>query len=183
VFAGLLGGAGSMSLAPTATHVWGGYYEPDSLIWRSRWVTRAGIVESREALAFPGDPHRAVLLRRLLAPDADAQVRLLVDPRGNYDRAPATWERTGPGVWTGRTADLRLRLSGLRGRSRRTRHPAPALCWDLKVAAGQQLDIVLEISDRELPDDVPDADGAWRITETTWHGVGAGLDIGDRTGA
>ena len=39
------------------------------MIWRSRWVTDDGIVECREALAFPGDPHRVVLLRRIHAVD------------------------------------------------------------------------------------------------------------------
>ena len=55
--------------------VWGGFYEEGSLIWRSRWVTRHGIIECREALAFPGDPHRAVLLRRIIAVDGRRPVR------------------------------------------------------------------------------------------------------------
>ena len=183
VFAGLLGGNGHMSLTPIASHVWGGYYEPGSLIWRSRWVTRDGVVQSREALAFPGEPHRAVLLRRLLAPDTAATVRLLVDPRADYGRTSATWRRTGPGVWTGRTGELRLRLSGSRGWSRRTRHSAPALCWDLQLSPGQHVDIVLEVSDQDLPDDVPEAREVWRITEAAWHDVGARIDLGDRSEA
>jgi GH15 family glucan-1,4-alpha-glucosidase len=183
VFAGLLGGEGHMSVSPVATHVWGGHYEPGTLIWRSRWITRDGIVMCREALAFPGDPHRTVLLRRVLGPDHDARVRLLVDPRADYGRTSATWRRSAPGVWTGRTGDLRLRLSGLRGRPRRSRQPAPALCWDLQLSAGQHLDIVLEISDQDLPAEVPDATEVWRATETAWHEIGRDLDVGDRTAA
>src|SRR6201996_5887792 len=39
VFSGLLGGAGRYTVAPADPwHVWGGYYEPGTLIWRSRWV-------------------------------------------------------------------------------------------------------------------------------------------------
>ena len=34
--------------------------------------------------------------------------------------------------------------------------------------AGQQHDLVLELSDRPLPDGAPDADGAWRATEAAW---------------
>ena len=37
LFSALVGGEGSYSVTPTENHVWGGYYEPDSLIWRSRW--------------------------------------------------------------------------------------------------------------------------------------------------
>src|SRR6478609_8472088 len=60
VFTALLGGQASYAITPTEPYVWGGYYEPGTLIWRSRWVTQHGIIESREALAFPGDPHRTV---------------------------------------------------------------------------------------------------------------------------
>jgi hypothetical protein len=73
VFAALIGGAGGYAITPVDRYVWGGYYEPGSLIWRSRWVTTSGIIECREALAYPGDPHRAVLLRRVIALDGDAQ--------------------------------------------------------------------------------------------------------------
>ena len=72
LFATLIGGTGSYLVTPTERHVWGGYYEEGSMIWRSRWVTDAGMVESREALAFPADPDRAVLLRRVHALDAAA---------------------------------------------------------------------------------------------------------------
>ncbi|MDQ3827273.1 MAG: DUF5911 domain-containing protein, partial [Actinomycetota bacterium] len=63
VFATLIGGRGLYAITPTGRFVWGGYYEDGSLIWRSRWVTETGIIECREALAFPGDLDQAVLLR------------------------------------------------------------------------------------------------------------------------
>ena len=60
VFSALLGGQGGYAVTPADPwHVWGGYYEPASLIWRSRWVD-SGVVECRGALAIPADPHRAV---------------------------------------------------------------------------------------------------------------------------
>ena len=73
-FSGLLGGPGGYTIAPADPwHVWGGYYENGSLIWRSRWVGDTKI-ECREALAMPADPHRAVLLRRVEALDGPAKV-------------------------------------------------------------------------------------------------------------
>lgn len=53
VFSSLVGGQGSYAVTPTGRFVWGGYYEEGSLIWRSRWITENGVVECREALAFP----------------------------------------------------------------------------------------------------------------------------------
>jgi GH15 family glucan-1,4-alpha-glucosidase len=39
-FSGLLGGVGRYTVTPAGRwHVWGGYYETGSLIWRSRWVS------------------------------------------------------------------------------------------------------------------------------------------------
>ena len=76
VFSTLLGGPGSYALAPhEKRHVWGGHYEQDSLIWRSRWVTTTSVIESRDALAFPGDPSLVVVLRRVEAVHGDAHVR------------------------------------------------------------------------------------------------------------
>ena len=57
-FSGLLGGPGQYTVTPADPwHVWGGYYENGSLIWRNRWVGDTRI-ECREALALPADPHR-----------------------------------------------------------------------------------------------------------------------------
>ena len=75
VFTALIGGPARYAVTPAGRYVWGGYYEDGSMIWRSRWVTDTGIIECREALAFPGDPHRAVLLRRIIAVDGDAARR------------------------------------------------------------------------------------------------------------
>ncbi|MFE4056010.1 trehalase-like domain-containing protein [Streptomyces sp. NPDC059096] len=56
VFAGLIGGQGVCGVTPAGRLAPGGYYEEGSLIWRCRWATDEGVVECREALAFPGDP-------------------------------------------------------------------------------------------------------------------------------
>ena len=80
VFSALIGGYGGYAVMPTDRHVWGGYYEEGSMIWRSRWITDTGAVESREALGYPADPHRAVLLRRVQAIDAPATVTVSLQP-------------------------------------------------------------------------------------------------------
>jgi hypothetical protein len=89
-FSTLIGGTGVYAVTPAEpSFVWGGYYEPGSLIWRSRWVTTAQEIECREALSMPGDPHTAVALRRVLAIDGDTQVRVFFDPRAGFGRRPA----------------------------------------------------------------------------------------------
>ena len=66
VFSGLLGGRGAYAVTlRDERFTWGGHYEQGSLVWRSRWVTRDAVVECREALAFPGERDRVVLLRRV----------------------------------------------------------------------------------------------------------------------
>ncbi len=42
LFSSLIGGRGAYAVAPQTRFVWGGSYEPGSLIWRSRWVTEDG---------------------------------------------------------------------------------------------------------------------------------------------
>ena len=64
--------------------MWGGYYEPRSLIWRSRWVTDEATIECREALALPSIPDRAVILRRVLARQGTARVDVVLNPRANF---------------------------------------------------------------------------------------------------
>jgi GH15 family glucan-1,4-alpha-glucosidase len=52
VFSGLLGGRGTYAVTPADPwHVWGGYYEAGSLIWRSRW-SGSSRKECREALGM-----------------------------------------------------------------------------------------------------------------------------------
>ena len=67
VFSALIGGEGIHAVTPAAEFVWGGYYENGSLVWRSRWITRSGITECQEALAYPATPDRLVVLRRVVA--------------------------------------------------------------------------------------------------------------------
>lgn len=180
IFSSLIGGQGVYSVTPSAPHVWGGYYEPGSLIWRSRWVTHDGTVECREALAFPGDRDRIVLLRRVLAGPAPARLDVLLCPRGDYDSdAVRRWTRDGE-VWTGRAGGLRLRWSGAEAA-----RPAGsgALAMQMRLEPGAHHDLVLEIATGELPDRPPAAEREWQSTAAAWvdrvpalDGVRAAMD-------
>ncbi|MDQ6839618.1 MAG: DUF5911 domain-containing protein, partial [Actinomycetota bacterium] len=87
VFSSLIGGGGVYAVTPAGSRfVWGGSYEDGSLIWNSRWVTTTGIIECREALAFPADPATAIVLRRVTAVAGDARTRVVLDAQANFGR-------------------------------------------------------------------------------------------------
>ncbi|HEV7209828.1 MAG TPA: glycoside hydrolase family 15 protein [Mycobacteriales bacterium] len=166
VFSSLIGGHASYAVSPVGRYVWGGSYEDGSLIWRSRWITDSGILECREALAFPGEPHRAVVLRRIIAAQGDARVRVLLDPRAGFGRHPLRQHARDGGVWSGRAGDLHLRWSG--GEHAKTGPKGNALAMEFTLPAGAHHDLVLELSDQVLPAEPVDAGQAWVATEHTW---------------
>ena len=164
-FGGLLGGTGQYTVTPADPwHVWGGYYEDGSLIWRSRWVGDSRI-ECREALAMPADPRRAVLLRRIEAVEGPAEVTVVLDVRDGRGR-PATLSRHGD-LWAGQAGATRFRWSGA-GRARRV---AGGLRMSVKLKAGEHHDLVLEMSDCEFSDEAPDSGRCWAATEEAWSQV------------
>ena len=185
IFSSLIGGEGVYAVTPRDVHVWGGYYEPGTLIWRSRWVTHDGTIECREALAYPADDDRIVLMRRLLAGPTPARLDVLLRPRGNYDRDPVRrWTKDGE-IWTGRTGDLRLRWSG-----GETARPVGggALGMELRLEPGAHHDLVLEIATGELSDSPPAAERLWQSTVAAWvasvplpEGVRASSDVRHNT--
>lgn len=167
VFADLLGGRGRYAVtAADPRFVWGGFYQTGTLMWTSRWVTTRGIVHCRESLAFPGDPRRVVLLRRIEAVEGDATVNVTLDPRAGFGRRPLRELSHQDGIWRGRTGGLWLRWTGA-GRAR----PGPdgALAMSLRVPHGGHHDLVLEIADHNPEQGAPvDPDEAWRATERAW---------------
>ncbi len=167
VFAALIGGVSVFSVTPDQAYVWGGSYDEGTMIWRSRWVTTDGIVECREALAYPADPHRLVLLRRIHAIDRPAALTVSLEPRANYDASAMSDLHRHGEVWTARVGDLHLRVTGA-GDARPHAHRS-RLDLHLTVPAGAHHDLVLEISDRQLPDEPPAADVTWRATEAAWN--------------
>ncbi|WP_307806347.1 glycoside hydrolase family 15 protein [Streptomyces sp. FH025] len=166
VFAGLIGGSGTYAVTPVGRFVPGGYYEDGSLIRRGGWVTGNGEVECREALAMPADPHRSVLLRRLTAEYGPARVRLVLEPGTGFGPGrPGAAHRTDGG-WTIRSGRLWLRWAGA-GFAR----PGPGgqLTAELSLSPGEQLDLVLEVSDRRLDAPPPEPERCWRATERAWR--------------
>jgi hypothetical protein len=169
VFATLVGGGGVYAVTPQGRFVWGGYYEEGTLIWRSRWITGEGVVECREALAFPGDPHRIVLLRSVIAGRNPARVLVRLDPRAEFGRRGLRSIRHGRGLLAGRAGDLHVRWSGEVGGTRvRRAGRGSQLVLDLTVPAGACYDLVLEVSDQPLEGGPPDARTAWAQTEAAW---------------
>ncbi|HEV7167910.1 MAG TPA: glycoside hydrolase family 15 protein [Micrococcaceae bacterium] len=166
VFSSLLGGPGNFAVTPTDPHnVWGGKYEDGTLIWVSRWVTGTGIIECREALAYPGDPVRAVLLRRIQAVLGPASVRVTVDARANFGKHKMSRLSSEDGIWTARSGDLRVRLGGAA-----EAEPGPGgLEVVVELPQGKHHDLVLEISNQELPAEPVQAEPAWSATENAWH--------------
>ena len=166
VFSCLIGGPGVYAVTPEEPRfVWGGYYEGGTLIWRSRWITSSGFTECREALACPGDPHTAVVLRRVVALDGPARVRVVLDVRAGFGRYRMSQLKQADGVWTARSGPLRMRWSG--GGDATVRADG-ALELHLTLDPGAFHDLVLEISDQTLPRVPVQAPEAWLATETSW---------------
>jgi hypothetical protein len=170
VFSTLIGGEGVYAVTPAHTFVWGGYYEEGTLIWRSRWITVSGLTECRDALAFPGDRDRIVLLRRIIARDCPAEVEVVLDLRAGFGKhGLRSVKRDDHGAWTGRAGDLHVRWSGeVSGARVRRAGGASVLAMNLTVPAGQSRDLLLEVSADPLRDVPGEPDELWRATEDRW---------------
>ncbi len=168
LFSALIGGGGSYAVTPVDAHVWGGYYEPGTLIWRNRWVTRESIIECREALALPSRPARAVILRRLVACEGTARVRCTLRLRAHFGtRAPRAVRRDGD-TWVIEHDDVQVRWWG-GARALVPRADSTALVMELAVAPGEHHDLVMVIEPRgAAAEDAPAAERAWTETQAEW---------------
>ena len=167
VFSDLIGGRGNYVLRPTDERfVWGGNYESGSLIWRTRWVVGPDVVESREALAFPGERSCVVLLRRIEAVRGSAEVRVLLDCRAGFGSEQMNLRGCGDGAWEGRSGALHLRWNGVSNDA--TVRPDGAVEVRIRVPEGGHHDLVLEIGFNAPEGELPDADRLWRRTEDAW---------------
>ncbi|HEX2902221.1 MAG TPA: glycoside hydrolase family 15 protein [Jatrophihabitans sp.] len=168
VFATLVGGAGAYAVTPVDRHVWGGYYESGSLVWHNRWVTSDTAFECHDALARPADSHCAVILRRIVAGDKPARVRILLDVRAHFGQERMhELTRTADGCWTGHTGDLRFHWTGAAGA---VVDGDGQLALEITVPPGEHHDLVLQISDRQC-DGSLDPDQLWQRTRAAWAGV------------
>jgi hypothetical protein len=173
VLAGLLGAEGEYTIQPTDPwYVPGGSYDDGTLIWRSRWRRSGGTVESREALAFPGDPHRLVLLREVHAVEGDTEIQVRLDPRAGFGGSPMREVSREHGCFTARVGPLYLRWSGCED----ARHTDHGLETSLMMRRGERRDFVLELSDRPLEGHPANASRAWEVTEHQWHAHVPGLE-------
>jgi alpha,alpha-trehalase len=172
IFSTLIGGAGSYAVTPRDRFVWGGRYEPGSLIWVSRWVTDAGsIIECREALALPGHPDRAIVLRRVIARRGTARVAVLLHPRGGFGAEPLTGlSRDESGRWNGRVGATHLSFTGAEGAAvEPDGRRGKALRLELDLAEGEHHDLVLELALHGATGEPPDPDTAWSGTAAGWR--------------
>jgi GH15 family glucan-1,4-alpha-glucosidase len=170
VFNSLIGGDSFYAVTPTERFTWGGYYEAASLVWRSRWVTTAGVIECREALAFPGASDRAVILRQVRSPETAQQVDIHLAPSAGFGHEPLSDVHHHGRIWTGRLGPLFLRWQGPEGVHVRSVGGADGhqLYAQAIVSPEEALDLVLELASDPFDDDVPDPAKAWRATEEAW---------------
>lgn len=171
IFSSLVGGPGRYEVRPTERFVWGGHYEESTLIWRDRWVTGDGAVtECRSALALPGDPERAVLLRRVEALVGGCRVEVNVAPRPDYGRVPVrAWHRRTGGSFTASAGGVSMRMTGLEhARTAPDGHGGRMLHAELALAEGQCHDLVLELSPAPVDGDPPDPGAEWDRTAAQW---------------
>jgi hypothetical protein len=184
VFASLIGGGGGYEICPAEPRfVWGGSYEPDSLIWRSRWMTDNGAVECREALALPSQPDRMTVLRRVRA-ERRTRIRVVLALRTEYGTQGVTGlQRDASGSWHGRGGELHFRWDGAPGATavRSGRHHDLEL--EMWLEPDSPHDFVLSIGVGRDGSPV-DADTAWASTAETWrrraeaaHGLVADRDV------
>ena len=171
VFSSLIGGTGGYAITPQERCVWGGYYEPGSLIWRSRWVTGGAEIECREALAMPSDPGRAVILRRVIARKGTARVDVVLNPRGDFGQdAIRKLSKRDDGAWTGELADTRICWIGGQDATPQTDgHGGKALTLALTVQEGAHHDFVLVLADEGSDVEAPEAEWAWQGVQSAWR--------------
>jgi hypothetical protein len=166
VFTALLGGEGCYQVAPTDERfVWGGYYDEGGLIWNDRWVTTTSVIECREALAFPGDRSRAVIMRRVKAVEGRADVTVRLDVRADFGRRRMQDIRQADGAWLGRSGATYLRwepgpgAQALRG---------GGLCLRLELAPGEHRDLLLGLSTEPTTREIGPPDQLWQATKAHW---------------
>jgi GH15 family glucan-1,4-alpha-glucosidase len=172
VFSSLIGGAGVYAVAPASRFVWGGYYEPGSLIWRSRWVTvDNAVIECREALALPARADRAIVLRRVIAQQGAARVQVVLNPRGAFGTAPLRHlSQSETGHWSGEVDGLRLCWAGGEGAVPESDgHRGTTLRLELQLEQGEHRDLVLVLANGAADVHPPDPGVAWAGTETAWR--------------
>ena len=181
LFSELIGGRGTYQITPVDRYVWGGYYEQGTLIWHSRWVTTAAIVECREALAYPGGAEQAILLRRITAVQGTAAMRITLSPAAEFGEEPfQRLRRDDHGTWRGKTGDVSVRWHGGESASPHPDgHRGRVLIQELSLEPGESHDFVLTLnSPQDAPDLPGDAEHLWQETAAAWAATTPPFDAG-----
>jgi GH15 family glucan-1,4-alpha-glucosidase len=168
IFSTLVGGSGVYAVSPSVRCVWGGHYEPGTLIWRNHWVTvDNGIVECRDALAMPAKQRSLVILRHVEATRGPSTVHVLLDARAEFGaQSMSEMCRHDDGTWTARSGNMHLRWTGAEAAEV---DADGRLTLRLSLPEGAHHDLVLEMNDRQLPTTPVQARMAWAATERAWH--------------
>ena len=178
VFSALVGGSGYYTVAPAGRYVWGGHYEPGTLVWRNRWAGEGAVVECREALAAPARADTALLLRRVEVSEGKAELGIVLHPRAGYGTDPARRVRQDEkGAWLVSTGPLRLRWSGApKAEVAPDGHGGRRLTANFTLTKGEHLDLVLEVAQGPVRSEPPDADALWSATEQHWRQMVPAMD-------
>jgi GH15 family glucan-1,4-alpha-glucosidase len=177
VFAGLLGSGGAYAVTPVDRHVHGGYYESGTLIWRQRWVTLDGLIETREVLAYPGRSTSALLLRRITAVDGVVPMTMRLQLGADYGRAVSTTWRKAGDAWLSDVKGVHCRWTCSPATGRAPRPRQGQLVMDFAMQPGEAVDLALELSSSRLDDADPiDLEEAWQRTERAWSSAVPGCD-------
>ncbi|MGI8413672.1 MAG: glycoside hydrolase family 15 protein [Solirubrobacteraceae bacterium] len=170
VFSQLIGGSGTYAITPSDRFVWGGYYEPSSLIWHSRWLTGEATIECLEALALPTATDRAVVLRRVVAVKGAARVDVALGPRGEFGAdALRRLSKRDDGAWTAQVGETRLCWTGgQEARPQADGHGGRALTMALELEEGAHHDFVLVLAAPGADEQAPEPEWAWQGVRAQW---------------
>jgi hypothetical protein len=107
-----------------------------------------------------------VVLRRIVAVDGDAQVRVRLAVRAGFGAHPMTVEDRRDHGFTATSGPIRMRWHA----GWRFAFAADGTAESvITIPAGSTHDLILELGDRPLPVSRLDADDAWHATESAWH--------------
>ncbi len=184
VFSTLVGGRCTFAVTPRGRFVWGGYYEPGTLIWRSRWTTGEGIVECREALALPGAADAATLLRRVEAVRGPAVLDVFLRAGSGFDRhGMSRLRQDEDGAWTARLGEERMRWDGADAARVEEDEDGRLLWMELRLEPGESRDLTLALRHGAAPEAEPSG-RLWEETAAGWSarvpelaGAAGGRDV------
>ena len=169
VFTSLIGGDSLYGVTPAERFTWAATTKPPASSGAAAGSHTAGVIECREALAFPGASDRAVILRQVRSPEAAQEVDIHLAPAAGFDQAPLSDVHHHGRIWTGKLGALWLRWQGPEGvHVRSVGADGHQLYARAVVSPDETLDLVLELSSHPFDDDVPDPAKIWRATEEAW---------------